>query len=160
MPDAKKRHPEVTLTLLLPYPMSRIPAEFDGTFTPPGIETVSRRFAIVYANRYMIAHSDCLIAYVTHTGSNAARYLTLVQARLGELRVENLGDVPPLRHGSCRATSPQGEALSGAKQKAPLEGSCRRSRLRGVRHSKKDRHPTRCACLYCSNNFAVGTSKT
>ena len=24
--DAKKRHPEVTLTLLLPYPMSRIPA--------------------------------------------------------------------------------------------------------------------------------------
>ena len=81
---AKKRHPEVTLTLLLPYPMSRIPAGFDGTFTPPGIETVSRRFAIVY---------------VTHAGSNAARYLAVAQARLGELRVENLGEVPPLRHG-------------------------------------------------------------
>ena len=94
--DAKKRHPEVTLTLLLPYPMSRIPAGFDGTFTPPGIETVSRRFAIVYANRYMIAHSDWLIAYVTHAGSNAARYLAVAQARLGELRVENLGEVPPL----------------------------------------------------------------
>ena len=94
--DAKKRHPEVTLTLLLPHPMSRIPAGFDGTFTPPGIETVSRRFAIVYANRYMIAHSDWLIAYVTHAGSNAARYLALAQARLGELRVENLGEVPPL----------------------------------------------------------------
>ena len=94
--DAKKRHPEVTLTLLLPYPMSRIPAGFDGTFTPPGIETVSRRFAIVYANRYMIAHSDWLVAYVTHAGSNAARYLAVAQARLGELRVENLGEVPPL----------------------------------------------------------------
>ena len=94
--DAKKRHPEVTLTLLLPYPMSRIPAGFDGTFTPPGIETVSRRFAIVYANRYIIAHSDWLIAYVTHAGSNAARYLAVAQARLGELRVENLGEVPPL----------------------------------------------------------------
>ena len=87
--DAKKRHPEVTLTLLLPYPMSRIPAGFDGTFTPPG-------FAIVYANRYIIAHSDWLIAYVTHAGSNAARYLAVAQARLGELRVENLGEVPPL----------------------------------------------------------------
>ena len=94
--DAKKRHPEVTLTLLLTYPMSRIPAGFDGTFTPPGIEAVSRRFAIVYANRYMIAHSDWLIAYVTHAGSNAARYLAVAQAHLGELRVENLGEVPPL----------------------------------------------------------------
>ena len=58
--------------------------------------SVSRRFAIVYANRYMIAHSDWLIAYVTHAGSNAARYLAVAQARLGELRVENLGEVPPL----------------------------------------------------------------
>ena len=94
--DAKKRHLEVTLTLLLPYPMSRIPAGFDGTFTSPGIETVARRFAIVYVNRYMIAHSDWLIAYVTHAGSNAARYLAVAQARLGELQVENLGEVPPL----------------------------------------------------------------
>ena len=89
--DAKKRRPEVTLTLLLPYPMSCIPAGFDGTFTPPGIETVSRRFAIVYANRYMIAHSDCLIAYVTHTGSNAARFLAMARERAGVLRVENIG---------------------------------------------------------------------
>ena len=50
----------------------------------------------MYANRYMIAHSDWLIAYVTHAGSNAARYLAVAQARLGELRVENLGEVPPL----------------------------------------------------------------
>lgn len=44
---AKKRHPEVTLTLLLPYhPFDRpipTPEGFDGTFYPPGIETVPRR---------------------------------------------------------------------------------------------------------------------
>lgn len=38
---AKKRHPEVTLTLLLPYhPFDRptpTPEGFDGTFYPPGM---------------------------------------------------------------------------------------------------------------------------
>ena len=72
---AKKRHPEVTLTLLLPYhPYDHptpTPAGFDGTFYPPGMETVPKRAAIVRANRYMVAHSDYLIAYVRHSVSNA-----------------------------------------------------------------------------------------
>ena len=72
---AKKRHPEVTLTLLLPYhPYDRptpIPPGFDGTFYPPGMETVPKRAAIIRANRYMVDHSDYLIAYVWHTASNA-----------------------------------------------------------------------------------------
>ncbi len=54
---AKKRHPEVTLTLLLPYhPHDRpipTPPGFDGTFYPPGMEAVPKRGAIVRANRYM-----------------------------------------------------------------------------------------------------------
>ena len=72
---AKKRHPEVTLTLLLPYhPYDRpipTPPGFDGTFYPPGMETVPKRAAIVRANRYMIDHSDYLIAYAWHSASNA-----------------------------------------------------------------------------------------
>ncbi len=51
---AKKRRPEVTLTLLLPYhsydrPVPTPPG-FDGTFYPPGMETVPKRAAIVRAN--------------------------------------------------------------------------------------------------------------
>lgn len=72
---AKKRHPEVTLTLLLPYhPYDRpipTPPGFDGTFYPPGMETVPKRVAIVRANRYMVEHSDYLIAYAWHPASNA-----------------------------------------------------------------------------------------
>ena len=72
---AKKRHPEVTLTLLLPYhPYDRptpTPPGFDGTFYPPGMETVPKRAAIVRANRYMVEHSNYLIAYVWHSVSNA-----------------------------------------------------------------------------------------
>ena len=71
----KKRHPEVTLTLLLPYhPYDHpipTPPGFDGTFYPPGMETVPKRAAIVRANRYMVDHSDYLIAYAWHSASNA-----------------------------------------------------------------------------------------
>ena len=49
--EAKKRHPEITLTLLLPYhPHDQfipVPESFDGTFYPPGMETVPKRAAIV-----------------------------------------------------------------------------------------------------------------
>ena len=72
---AKKCHPEVTLTLLLPYhPYDRpipTPPGFDGTFYPPGMETVPKRAAIVRTNRYMVEHSDYLIAYAWHPVSNA-----------------------------------------------------------------------------------------
>ena len=72
---AKKRHPEVTLTLLLPYHPydcpTPTPPGFDSTFYPPGMETVPKRVAIVRANRYMVDHSDYLIAYAWHPASNA-----------------------------------------------------------------------------------------
>lgn len=77
---AKKHHPEVTLTLLLPYhPYDRptpTPPGFDGTFYPPEMETVPKRAAIIRANRYMVDHSQFLIAYAWHPASNA---LDLVQ---------------------------------------------------------------------------------
>ena len=71
----KARHPGITLSLLLPYhPAERpvdLPADFDGTFYPPGMEKVPRRVAISRANRYMADHVDYLIAYAWHPASNA-----------------------------------------------------------------------------------------
>ena len=82
---AKKRHPEVTLTLLLPYhPYDRptpTPPGFDDTFYPPGMETVPKRAASVRANRYMVDHSNYLIAYVWHSASNAQNLLEYAEKR-------------------------------------------------------------------------------
>ena len=80
---AKKRHPEVTLTLLLPYhpydsPIAT-PSGFDGTFYPPGMETVPKRAAIIRANRYMVKHSEYLIAYAWHPASNARDLIEYAQ---------------------------------------------------------------------------------
>jgi len=70
---AKKRHPEVTLNLLLPYhPFDHpieVPKGFDGTYYPEGMETVPKRAAIVQANRYMVQNSDYLITYCRHPGN-------------------------------------------------------------------------------------------
>lgn len=74
---AKQRYPEVRLTMLLPYhPAERkvaLPAGFDGSLYPPGMENVPRRFAIARANRWMVEHCTHLVAYVTHPASNAGK---------------------------------------------------------------------------------------
>ena len=90
---AKKHHPEVTLTLLLPYhPYNRptpAPPSFDATFYPSGMETVPKRAAIVRANRYMVDHSDYLIAYAWHSIGNTrdlVRYARTVE-RKGQIKI-------------------------------------------------------------------------
>ena len=83
--EAKRFYPEVKLTLLLPYhPAGRpipTPDGFDGTFYPPGMESVPRKAAIVRANRYVVDHVDYLIAYVWHPASNARELVEYAKRR-------------------------------------------------------------------------------
>ncbi len=92
---AKSRHPEINLTLLLPYhPTLRpvtLPKDFDGSFYPPGMEDVPLKLVIVRANRYTLDHSDYLIAYANAPG-NARELADYAQQRVrkGLLHVETL----------------------------------------------------------------------
>lgn len=83
--EAKRFHPEVNLTLLLPYhPAERpipTPNGFDGTFYPPGMESVPRKAAIIRANRYVVDHVDYLIAYAWHPASNARELVEYAKRR-------------------------------------------------------------------------------
>ncbi len=83
--EAKKRHPEIRLFLLLPYhPSDRppdLPPGFDGSFFPPGMETVPKRLAIVRANRYMVDYSGYLIAYAWRPASNALKLAEYARKR-------------------------------------------------------------------------------
>ena len=82
---AKKRHPTVTLTVLLPYyPFGKkilMPEGCDGTFYPPDMETTPKRAAIVKANRYVVDNSTHLIAYARYTASNSKALLEYAQKR-------------------------------------------------------------------------------
>ena len=85
---AKERHPEITLTMLIPYHPAERPIDppqgFDNTFYPPDMEKVPRKLAIIRANRYMVDHVDYLIAYAWHPASNArnlVEYAIKLQAK-------------------------------------------------------------------------------
>ena len=83
--DAKKTHPEVTLTLLLPsYRLAECPIEAPegfNTYYPPNKERIPRRVAIVRANWYMINHMDNLIDYAWHPASNARKLVDYANRR-------------------------------------------------------------------------------
>jgi len=93
---AKERHPGINIMLLTPYHPSerkiRLPEGFELTYYPPGMENVPKRLAIVRANRYMIEHSDYLIAYVWQAASNARELFEYAQKleNKGRIKTENL----------------------------------------------------------------------
>ena len=82
---AKQCHPQITLSLLLPYHPAERPIEkpegFDNTYYPEGMEKVPRKLAIVRANRYVVDHVDYLIAYAWHPASNARELVEYAQRR-------------------------------------------------------------------------------
>lgn len=99
--EAKERHPDVRLTMLLPYHPAvrpvKIPSGFDGSYYPEGQETVPRRLAIVRANAHMIRTTDYLIAYVTHPSSGSREVLesALKRQKRGLITVTNLSGWDP-----------------------------------------------------------------
>ena len=91
---SKRRHPGVTLTLLLPYygtHSESLPEGFDGSLFPDGMETVPHRAAIPRANLYMIRHCDYLIVYDRGYVGNT-RQLVATAKKLATLHMENIAD--------------------------------------------------------------------
>ena len=65
--------------------------DYTNTILPEGIETVIKRFAIDYRNRWMIEHTDFVVTYVIHNlGSGAAKYKRMAE-RKGRTIIEVSG---------------------------------------------------------------------
>lgn len=67
------------------------PQDYADTLFPEGIETVPKRYAISWRNRWMLGRADYVVTYVTHSWGGAARFAEL--ARRQEKKVINLGSV-------------------------------------------------------------------
>lgn len=93
---AKKKYPDITLMLVLPYhPAERTvekPPGYDGTYYPEGLEKTPRPFAIVKTNRIMVDTCDWLICYVRHGASNSRNLLEYAQRRANKriIRIKNI----------------------------------------------------------------------
>ena len=91
--DAKERHPDVCLILLLPYfPYEHMADKYDGSYYPPGVEKVPKPFAIVKANEHMIQSSEYLICYNKGYVGKTRDFveMALRREKTGLTRVENL----------------------------------------------------------------------
>ena len=70
----RREYPHIVLMRLLAYydPLREVAnAElFDGTLYPDGLETATKRAAIIRANRYAVNTSQYVIAYVRHFGKS------------------------------------------------------------------------------------------
>jgi len=92
---AKVRHPEVTLTLLLPYyPFLHDTSDYDRTYYPEGLETVPKPYAIIRANQHMVRNSDFLICYDRRYVGNTRDIVDMALRREanGLMRVTNLAE--------------------------------------------------------------------
>ena len=89
----KEEYPDLTYAVVLAYlPTEPDLYEPDETVLPEGIETVPKRFAIDFRNRWMIDHADTVIAYVTHSWGGAAKHLKSAEKK-GKTII-NLADDP------------------------------------------------------------------
>ena len=82
--DLSKTYP-ITYSVVLAY----LPTEknkydnLTNTIYPEGLETVPKRFAISWRNKWMIQQSDIVVTYVTHNFGGAAQFKEMA-ARMGK----------------------------------------------------------------------------
>ena len=94
--QAKQRHPDIRLFLVLAYHPAERPVDltggFDNSFYPP-LENVPRPYAIVRANQYMVDTADTMICYVKHPGNtrNLIEYAQRRQRKDGVI-IENMAE--------------------------------------------------------------------
>ena len=79
----------ITYSVVLAYLPTK-KSEYDdyaNTILPEGIETIPKRFAISYRNKWMIGQSDMVVTYVTHGFGGAAQFKAMAE-RQGKTVIE------------------------------------------------------------------------
>lgn len=86
--DLSQTYP-ITYNVVLAYIPTK-KSEYDdytNTILPEGIETVPKRFAISYRNKWMVEQSDVVVTYVTRTYGGAAQFKEMAE-RQGKTVIE------------------------------------------------------------------------
>lgn len=85
--DLEKQYPQISYAVVLAYMPKEMGQElgrdFSDTMLPEGIETAPKRFAVSWRNKWMLAQSEYVITYVTHTWGDAAQFAEMA-ARKGK----------------------------------------------------------------------------
>lgn len=78
-------YPEAGYAVVLAYmPSGKSPnvlEDFSDTMLPEGIETIPKRYAISWRNKWMIDHADYVVTYLIRLQGGAAKFVALAQKR-------------------------------------------------------------------------------
>lgn len=73
-------YPTIRYHVVLSYlPVHQTDCDHSDTLLPEGIETVPKRFAISWCNKWMLRRSDYVVTYVTHSWGGAAQFKALAE---------------------------------------------------------------------------------
>lgn len=72
-------YPQINYYVVYAYLPEKGGEDFEHTIYPEGIETVPKRFAIDYRNRWMVGQVDIVIAYVKNSYGGAAKFVDMAE---------------------------------------------------------------------------------
>lgn len=81
----KEWYPHITYNVVLAYmPGEKTERDLyapEETMYPEGLESVPRRFAISWRNKWMVGESDTVICYIAHSWGGAAQFVELAERK-------------------------------------------------------------------------------
>ena len=72
-------YPQIDYYVVYAYLPEKGGGDFEHTIYPGGIETVPKRFAIDYRNRWMVRQADIVVAYVRRSFGGAAKFVGMAE---------------------------------------------------------------------------------
>lgn len=83
MREMEQTYPNIRYAVVLAYLPQKSnefdPQNYSDTIFPEGIETVPKRFAISWRNRWMLKQADYVVTYVTHSWGGAAQFAEMAK---------------------------------------------------------------------------------
>lgn len=72
-------YPQINYYVVYAYLPEKGGEDFEHTIYPEGIETVPKRFAIDYRNRWVVGRADIVVAYVGRSLGGAAKFVDMAE---------------------------------------------------------------------------------
>ena len=85
--ELKQKYPHIRYNVILAY----MPGKGEKTYNPfesclpEGIESVPKRFAISWRNKWMVQRSDIVICYIAHSWGGAAQFVEYAKKQCKEI---------------------------------------------------------------------------
>ena len=79
--ELSKQYPQIRYAVVLAYLTQHNDEDYSNTVYPEGIESVPKRFAIDFRNKWMVQQSDFVVTYIRRSIGGAAKFADIAKKR-------------------------------------------------------------------------------